>query len=204
MPSRADNDRERILRIIREIGMRPVQTRARPPALEPPRRQRGGPARHGQRDDAPANTSRWSARRCFSSNPGKPRKNSCGASTSGSKHRSSKGLPPVLSLRRYALRGQSGKAREWVVLDAHFVTSPASRASWTKHAAFVSRQLHRSMGRQALPRQHRHPGDSGLGRCFRRLHPASKRCSRRPRSGKNASVSGEQSVLAVSAAIGRW
>jgi len=29
----------------------------------------------------------------------------------------SKGLPPVLSLRRYARRGS-----EWIVLDAHFVT----------------------------------------------------------------------------------
>ncbi|MBK1817473.1 hypothetical protein JIN84_17770 [Luteolibacter yonseiensis] len=30
-----------------------------------------------------------------------------------------KGLPPVLSIRRYAKRGKGG---EWIVLDAHFVT----------------------------------------------------------------------------------
>jgi hypothetical protein len=32
-----------------------------------------------------------------------------------------KGLPPVISLRRYALRGPAGK-QQWVILDAHFVT----------------------------------------------------------------------------------
>lgn len=33
-----------------------------------------------------------------------------------------KGLPPVVSLRRYAKRSQNGKPPAWVVLDAHFVT----------------------------------------------------------------------------------
>lgn len=33
-----------------------------------------------------------------------------------------KGLPPIVSLRRYVRRGQQGKAAEWIVLDAHFVT----------------------------------------------------------------------------------
>ena len=33
-----------------------------------------------------------------------------------------KGLPPVISLRRYAKRPQKGGAPGWVVLDAHFIT----------------------------------------------------------------------------------
>lgn len=33
-----------------------------------------------------------------------------------------KGLPPIVSLRRYVHRSQKGKPSEWVVLDAHFVT----------------------------------------------------------------------------------
>ncbi|MES2441048.1 MAG: hypothetical protein V4584_18440 [Verrucomicrobiota bacterium] len=33
-----------------------------------------------------------------------------------------KGLPPVISLRRYARRGKDGKPPQWTVLDAHFVT----------------------------------------------------------------------------------
>lgn len=33
-----------------------------------------------------------------------------------------KGLPPVVSLRRYVQRSQNGKPPEWVALEAHFVT----------------------------------------------------------------------------------
>jgi hypothetical protein len=33
-----------------------------------------------------------------------------------------KGLPPVVSLRRYVHRSQKGKPPEWIVMDAHFVT----------------------------------------------------------------------------------
>lgn len=36
-----------------------------------------------------------------------------------------KGLPPVISLRRYTKRSQNGKPPEWIVLDAHFVTLTA-------------------------------------------------------------------------------
>jgi hypothetical protein len=36
-----------------------------------------------------------------------------------------KGLPPVVSLRRYVQRGEKGKPAEWVILDAHFVTITA-------------------------------------------------------------------------------
>lgn len=34
----------------------------------------------------------------------------------------SKGLPPIISLRRYALRKQPNGGAEWISLDAHFVT----------------------------------------------------------------------------------
>lgn len=45
-----------------------------------------------------------------------------------------KGLPPVISLRRYALRRQDGGPPAWVVLDAHFVTLTVSPRKLEKNA----------------------------------------------------------------------
>lgn len=45
-----------------------------------------------------------------------------------------KGLPPVISLRRYALRRQDGSPPAWVVLDAHFVTLTVTPRKLEKNA----------------------------------------------------------------------
>lgn len=45
-----------------------------------------------------------------------------------------KGLPPIVSLRRYVHRAQKGKPPEWIVLDAHFVTITSVPRTLTANA----------------------------------------------------------------------
>ena len=118
------SDKERLLRIIREIGMRPSrQTPGRP------RWSRRGVSVADLLDMAnemiaglylpqlgaevfflkPRETPDQLVRRVYQR-----------LDTS-----LAKGLPPVLSLRRYALRRQPAGPPQWVVLDAHFVTLTA-------------------------------------------------------------------------------
>lgn len=114
-----------------------------------------------------------------------------------------KGLPPVLSLRRYALRRQSGKTPEWVILDAHFVTITGVPRKLDKAArSFPVSYLDpwggkRFQGAIGIPETPAFTDTSGDPSCLEAVFPQSL-------VGKKLIRSGEKSLLSVSAAIGRW
>jgi hypothetical protein len=113
------------------------------------------------------------------------------------------GLPPVLSIRRYARRGGGGKAAEWVVLDAHFVTITSLPRRLEKSA--TSFQIgyidpwggKRCEGSIGLPKQALFIGQNGDSLCLEAVFPQTS-------VGGKLMKKGESSVLAVSAAVGRW
>ena len=114
-----------------------------------------------------------------------------------------RGLPPVLSLRRYALRAQPGRAAQWTVIDAHFVTLTAIPRRLDKHAGtFTVRYLDpwggKSYdGRIAIPRQPLLADQSGVSTCLVAEFPQSS-------VGGKLVRRGETSVLVPAAALGRW
>jgi len=109
-----------------------------------------------------------------------------------------KGLPPVISLRRYAMRGG-----QWTVIDAHFVTLTSIPGKLEKNArSFAVGYLdpwggRRCQGAISIP-DHVVFGDaSGRTSCLVAGFPQTS-------VGKKHVRSGESSVLAVAAGIGRW
>jgi hypothetical protein len=114
-----------------------------------------------------------------------------------------KGLPPVVSLRRYVHRGQKGKPAEWVVLDAHFVTITS-----------VSRRLERNA--TSFPVTYADPwggkirqGDIMIPvRSVLAGKPEDSPCLETafPQAGvgKKSVRPGESSTLTVVAILGRW
>lgn len=196
------NDRERILRIIREIGMRPSK-------------HVPGHARWSRRGVSVADLRDMANEMCagkylplltdevfFLTNRETPEKLLRRVHQRLEKSLA-KGLPPVLSLRRYVLRGQSRKAPQWTVLEAHFVSITAIPRKLDKHARSFAvsyidpwggKRCHGSIG---IPETPVFADPSGSSSCLEALFPQSS-------VGKKLLRSGEKSVLAVSAAIGRW
>lgn len=111
-----------------------------------------------------------------------------------------KGLPPVLSLRRYA---KSKKNGQWTVLDAHFVTLTA-----------IPRKL--GKGERTFPVTYLDPwggktcqGSIGItDRAILSDAPASSPCleANFPQAavGKKLARPGEPTALTVAAVLGRW
>jgi hypothetical protein len=114
-----------------------------------------------------------------------------------------KGLPPVLSLRRYALRAQPGQAPQWTVIDAHFVTVTAVPRRLDRHAdGFAMRYIDPwggklCEGRIVISNQPVLPRPDGHSCCLLAEFPQSS-------VGKKLVRAGETSVLVPAAAIGRW
>lgn len=114
-----------------------------------------------------------------------------------------KGLPPIISLRRYVHRSQKGKPPEWVVLDAHFVTITA-----------VPRKLERSA--TSFPVTYADPWGGKIcqgsisipNRGVLSDHAADSPCLEAvfPQAavGKKLVRPGETSTLTVVAILGRW
>jgi hypothetical protein len=114
-----------------------------------------------------------------------------------------KGLPPVVSLRRYVHRAQKGKPPEWVVLDAHFVTITA-----------VPRDLEK--GSTSFPVTYADPWGGKICQGSIRIPirgvlspaPADSPCLEAdfPQAavGKKLIRPGETSTLTVVAILGRW
>lgn len=114
-----------------------------------------------------------------------------------------RGFPPIISLRRYALRAQKGKSPEWVVLDAHFVTviavprklDPGARSFSIRYIDPWGGKV--AQGLVAIPNRGvlgNAPADSP---CLEAAFPQAS-------VGKKLVRAGEFSVLTVSAVMGKW
>jgi hypothetical protein len=197
-----DNDRERMLRIIREIGMRPshhMNGRAR--------WSRRGVSVVDLRDMANEMAAghflpHLNDEVFFLKAGETPEKllrrvhQRLGTSLA-------KGFPPILSIRRYALRRERGHDASWVMLDAHFVTLTSlpgriDRSARSFPVTYVDPWGgRRCEGAIAIP-QHRQLADqNGNPFSLEAVFPDSS-------MGKSRLREGEKSILAVSAAIGRW
>jgi hypothetical protein len=114
-----------------------------------------------------------------------------------------KGLPPVVSLRRYVHRSEKAKPAEWVVLDAHFVTITA-----------VSRKLERGatsfpviyadpwggkicQGSVRIPERGVLAADPVASPCLEAVFPEAL-------VGRKSLRPGETGTLTVVAVLGRW
>lgn len=114
-----------------------------------------------------------------------------------------KGFPPVISLRRHALRKLPGKPAQWVVIDAHFVTLTAVQRRLEKHPrSFHVRYIDPWGGRHCegvirIPDMPVLTDGKGASTCLEAAFPGTPVGAKRVRSG-------ETSVLVVAAGIGRW
>ena len=110
----------------------------------------------------------------------------------------SKGLPPILSLRRYVLRGT-----EWMVLDAHFVTlirmpqklDHGARAFSITYADPWGGKI--STGSIAIPERAVLSESASTAPCLEAVFPQSS-------VGKKLVRSGDLTMLTLSGALGRW
>lgn len=196
------NDKERILAVIREIGMRPSKN-----VPGHPRWSRRGVSVTDLKDMAnemsagrylplvsdevlflkPRETPEQLLRRVYQR-----------FDTS-----LARGLPPVVSLRRYALRAQPGAAPQWVVIDAHFVTLTALPRPLEKHTrSFPVSYIdpwgaRRCQGSIGIPGRAFLTGSAGHSSCLAAEFPQAA-------VGKTRVRRGEETVLAVAATIGRW
>lgn len=114
-----------------------------------------------------------------------------------------KGLPPVISIRRIALRQNPGKSPEWVVLHGHFVTVTAVPGRLGRGAAeFDIRYLdpwggRRESGRLRISTRAFVTAADGVSPCLEADLPHAGVGSNRVRTG-------ETTLLTLSAGIGRW
>ncbi len=113
-----------------------------------------------------------------------------------------KGLPPVLSLRRYARRIQDGRP-QWIVLDAHFVTlTSLPRRLGKNDRSFPVHYIDPWGGKScqgtiALPDTPVLADHTFTSPCLVALFPQAS-------VGKKLARPGESSVLTLAAALGRW
>ncbi len=114
-----------------------------------------------------------------------------------------KGLPPVISLRRYALRRQDGGPPAWVVLDAHFVTLTAAPRKLEKDARSFPVSYIDPWGGKICQGSISIPDRAVLGTsaaetpCLEAIFPQAL-------VGKKLIRPGEPAALTVAAVLGRW
>jgi hypothetical protein len=110
----------------------------------------------------------------------------------------SKGLPPIISLRRYALRN-----KQWIVLDAHFVTLSALPKKLEKGAQSFpvtyidpwGGKIHQ--GAIAIANQPILADAAENSPCLEAQFPQAL-------VGKKSIKPGEKTALTIAAALGRW
>ncbi len=113
-----------------------------------------------------------------------------------------KGLPPIVSLRRYALRSKSSGA-EWVVLEAHFVTlisvpQKLERDARSFAVSYIDPwggKIHQ--GSIAISEQSVLAQSGQEAPCLEAIFPQAL-------VGKKLVKPGEKQALTVAAALGRW
>lgn len=114
-----------------------------------------------------------------------------------------KGLPPIISLRRYVHRSQKGKAPEWIVLDAHFVTITSVPRSLETNATSFPVTYADPWGGKICPGSISIPTRNVLAPtaadspCLEAIFPQAA-------VGKKLIRPGESSVLTAVAVLGRW
>ncbi len=114
-----------------------------------------------------------------------------------------KGLPPIISLRRYVHRSQKGKAPEWIVLDAHFVTiTSVPRKLETRAASFPVTYADPWGGKIchgliSIPTQNVLANVTADSPCLQAIFPQAS-------VGKKLIRPSESSVLTAVAVLGRW
>ena len=196
------SDRERILTVIREIGMRPS---ASVPGR--PRWSRRGVNVADLRDMANEMTAgRWLPRvgeeMCYLKPRESPEKL---LARVHARIRTSlrKGLPPVLSIRRLALRARPGQVAQWETIDAHFVTIIAVPCGLEKtDRSFPVRYIDPWGGRFCegeirIPGNVVLPAADGRSSCLEAFFP-------RTAVGEKLVRRGEQTFVVAAAVIGRW
>lgn len=114
-----------------------------------------------------------------------------------------KGLPPVISVRRYALRKQDGKPPQWIALDAHFVTVFSIPGKLEKNSrAFPVTYIDPWGGKMrtgniAISPRPLLAAQAADSPCLEAVFPDSA-------VGKKLVRAGEPNALALAAALGRW
>ena len=114
-----------------------------------------------------------------------------------------KGLPPVISLRRYALRRENGNPPAWVVLDAHFVTLTVVPRKLEKNArSFPVSYIDPwggkiCQGSISIPDRAVLANAAANSPCLEAVFPEA-------RVGKKLIRPGEPTALTVAAVLGRW
>lgn len=114
-----------------------------------------------------------------------------------------KGLPPVVSLRRYVHRSEKGKPAEWVVLDAHFVTITSVPHKLENGATSFPVVYADPWGGKicrgdiAIPTRGVLSAAAGDSPCLEAAFPQAA-------VGKKLVRTGEASTLTVVAILGRW
>lgn len=197
-----DDDKQRITSIIRECGMRPSNH-----LTGRPRWSRKGVNLSDLRDIANEMTRGHFlplvSEEVLFLKPGETQEKllkrvhqRCGTSLA-------KGLPPLLSLRRYARRSQNGRPPEWVVLDAHFVTLTVIPRKLDKHArSFPITYIDPWGGKVCqgvitLPDRPVLADSAAASPCLEAAFPEAL-------VGKKLIRPGEPTALTVAAVLGRW
>jgi hypothetical protein len=114
-----------------------------------------------------------------------------------------KGLPPILSIRRHALRNQPSGSSEWVIIDAHFVTLTSLPRKLEKSAtSFPVTYIDPwggkpSQGTIRIPANPLLADANGRSSCLEADFPQAS-------VGKKLVRKGEKSAIVLAAAIGRW
>jgi hypothetical protein len=197
-----DNDRERVLTVIREIGMRPSKS-----VPGRPRWSRRGVNVADLRDMANEMTAgHWlpqvGEEMCYLKPRETPEK-LLARVHARIETSLEKGLPPVLSIRRLALRARSGQAAQWDTIDAHFVTIISVPGRLEKNArSFRVRYIDPWGGRFyegeiRIPLEAVLPAADGRSTCLEALFPQTS-------VGAKLIRRGEKTVVVTAAVIGRW
>ena len=197
-----DNDRERILTIIREVGMRPSKH-----VPGRPRWSRRGISLADLRDMAAEMTTGkflpYISDEVFFLKPGESPPKLLRRVHQRLEHSLAKGLPPILSIRRHALRSSGTGPPQWVIIDAHFVTLASLPRKLDKHStSFPVTYIDPWGGRIrsgtiAIPAADVLPDSAGNPSCLQADFPDSPVGSKLVRKG-------EKSIVVLSAGIGRW
>jgi hypothetical protein len=196
------NDRERVLTVIRESGMRPSKS-----VPGRPRWSRRGVNVADLRDMANEMTAdHWlpqvGEEMCYLKPRETPEK-LLGRFHSRLRKSMLKGLPPIISLRRHALRVQSGQAAQWTSIDAHFITIIAVPSRLDNDArSFPVRYIDPWGGRFCegeirIPVELTLPDAAGRSSCLEALVPHSS-------IGRKLVRRGERTAVVPAAVIGRW
>ncbi len=196
------NDRERIFTIIREIGMRPSKHLA-----DHPRWSRRGVGLADLKDMANEMSLKHGLPdlrdEVFFINPRETPDKLLTRVHQRLEKSLAKGFPPIISLRRLALRKPTDGVAQWVIIDSHFVTLIAVPRKLEKNArSFPVRYIDpwgglHSEGKIGISEKPVLKDPRGHSSCLEAQFPKANVGNKRLRSG-------ETSVLTIAAGIGRW